>query len=301
MSRTKLTERIKQGLFLLDGGMGTQLICRGVEVGRCNESLNLDSAELIRQIHIDYLQAGSDAVLTNTFGGNKFALSRRQLDKQVRRVNMAAAGIARQAAGQDKYVFGDIGPSGEFLEPIGDKKPQQLKEAFQEQADALVEGGVDGILIETFSALEEITVAIDAAKSVASEIPVFASMAFEDNNGSFRTMMGVSIEQAVQTINSAGAEAVGFNCGKADMPGYIKLAAGYKTVADKLNKDIVLFAEPNAGQPELVQDNVVYKVDAQDFARAAEKIYQTGVRIIGGCCGTTPGHIEAMSALLKKQ
>jgi len=304
-----LRERIKQGIFLLDGAMGTQLIARGVEAGRCNDYLNIDSPDTIFEIHRSYFQAGSDAVLTNTFGANKFALARHGFGDKVKEINTAAAKIARRAAGEQKYVLGDIGPSGGFLEPLGDLKPEELKDAFAEQAKALLAGGVDGFIIETETALDEITIVIEAAKSVCGDLPVFASMAFDKVADGFRTMMGVDVESAVAKIVSLGVDAVGFNCGTLLLDEYVELAEKFisatkaleKTRAPSPERRATIYAEPNAGKPQLVDGRAVYKVTPEDFATAIEKIHSAGVNIIGGCCGTGPEHIGAVVNRLKKQ
>ena len=296
MNRISLKERIKQGLFLLDGAMGTQLIARGVEAGKCSDYLNIESPDVVLDIHRAYLQAGSDAVLTNTFGANKCALGRHGLGEMVEKINKTAAQIARKAAGEQKYVLGDIGPTGDFLQPVGSLKPDELEDAFTAQAKALVAGGVDGLIIETMTALDEVTIAIEAAKSVCGNLPVFASMAFDKSRDGFRTMMGVDVESAVYTIVSLGADAIGFNCGTLDMEQYVKLAQAY---ASEIKGKAALLAEPNAGKPELVDGKAVYNVRPQEFAAAAEKIHLAGVNIIGGCCGTGPAHIEATVKRLK--
>lgn len=299
MARKSLRERIGQGVFLLDGAMGTQLFARGVEVGACNDYLNVKSPDVVREVHRAYLDAGSDAVLTNTFGANRVALKRHGLADQAQRINQAGARIARWAAGARKYVLGDIGPSGEFLEPLGTLKAQELKDAFAEQARALLAGGVDGLIIETMTALDEITVAIEAAKSVCGDLPVFASMSFDRAGSDFKTMMGVDVASAVTRIVSLGGDAVGFNCGTATLEEYMELAERLVAAARSVSGDTLVFAEPNAGKPELVDGQAVYRVSPDDFASAAKKIHAAGVNIIGGCCGTGPEHIAAVSKRLR--
>ncbi|MBA7689060.1 Methionine synthase [subsurface metagenome] len=300
MHRINLEERIRQGLFLLDGAMGTQLIARGIEAGTCNDYLNVASPDVIFDIHRAYLQAGSDAVLTNTFGANKYALARHGFSDKVSRINKAGAKIARKAAREKKYVLGDIGPSGDFLEPLGSLKPDELKQAFAEQAKALLAGEVDGFIIETMTALDEITIAVEAAKSVAGDLPVFASMAFDKAGGDFRTMMGVDVESAVSKIVSLGVDAVGFNCGTVSLDEYVELANKYVSAVKTAGKNVLIYAEPNAGKPELVGGRAVYNVSPEEFAAAAQKIYSAGINIIGGCCGTGPSHIETVAKKLKK-
>jgi len=283
----------------LDGAMGTELIARGIEAGRCNDYQNIESPDIVFDIHRAYLEAGSDAVLTNTFGANKYALARHGFSDKVKEINTAAAQIARRAAGEKKYVLGDIGPSGDFLQPLGNLKPQELKEAFARQAKALSEGGVDGLIIETMTALDEITIAIEAVKSV-SKLPVFASMAFDKAGGDFKTMMGVDVKSAVSKIVSLGVDAVGFNCGTVSLEEYIELAGKYVSAVKALDKGVLIYAELNAGKPELVDGRAVYKVTPEEFAAAAEKIHSAGVNIIGGCCGTGPAHIKVLAKRLKK-
>ena len=299
MAKMGLRERIKQGLFLLDGAMGTQLIARGVEVDKCSDYLNVELPDVVSDIHRSYFEVGSDAVITNTFGANKYALGRHGLAEEASKINSAGAQIARRAAGEEKYVLGDIGPSGDFLEPLGSLEPEELKEAFAQQAKALLDGGVDGFIIETMTALEEVAVAIEAVKSVSGVVPVLASMSFDRAGDDFKTMMGVDVETAVAKIVSSGVDAVGFNCGTASLDGYVELAEKFVSAVQALSADVIVYAEPNAGKPELVEDQAVYKVSPEDFAAAAEKIHSAGVNIIGGCCGTSPAHIRATAEKLK--
>jgi 5-methyltetrahydrofolate--homocysteine methyltransferase len=299
VGRTDLKSRLRKGLFLLDGAMGTQLMTLGVEPGKCSESLNLESPGLVLRIHKAYLQAGSDAVLTNTFGGNGFALARHGLASRIGDINTTGAQLARKAAGRAKYVLGDIGPTGDFLEPLGHLKPDQLNTAFVDQAKALLAGGVDGFIIETMTAVEEITIAIKAVKAAGSGLPVLASMSFDKRGDDFRTMMGVDVKTAVSALVSSGADAVGFNCGTTTLDEYVDLAKRYVAAAKSANPDVMVFAEPNAGKPELLDGKTVYKVTPDEFASATQKIYDAGVTIIGGCCGTGPGHIEALARKLR--
>lgn len=300
MAKTGLRNRIKQGLFLLDGAMGTELIARGAEAGTCYDYLNITSADMVFSIHRAYFEAGTDGVLTNTFGANRYALARHGFSERSRQINTAAAEIARRAAGEEKYVLGDIGPSGDFLEPLGMLKPDELKEAFTIQAKALLAGGVDAFLIETMTAIEEIIIAVEAAKSVGGDLPVFVSVAFDSVSDDFRTMMGVDVETAVPKIASLGVDAVGFNCGRMSLDDYVKLAVKYVSSVKALDTDVAVLTELNAGLPELVDGQLVYKVSPADFAAAAEKIHSAGINIIGGCCGTNPAHIKALAKKLKK-
>jgi len=299
MPEINLRERIKQGLFLLDGAMGTELIARGIKAGTCNDYLNVESPDVILDIHRSYLKAGSDAILTNTFGANRLALARHGLNDKVEKINLAGAQIARKVVESKQYVLGDIGPSGDFLQPLGNLKPQDLKNVFVEQAKALLDGGVDGFIIETMTALDEATIAIEAVKSV-SDLPVFVSFSFDHSGNNFRTMMGIDVEAAVSKATSLDIDAVGFNCGTLTLEEYVELAGKYVSVMKTFEKNrATIFAEPNAGKPELVDSKAVYKVSPEDFAAAAEKIHAAGINIIGGCCGTGPAHIEAAAKRLK--
>lgn len=298
MARISLRERIELGVFVLDGAMGTQLFARGVEVGACNEYLNVGSPDVVCEVHRAYLDAGSDAVLTNTFGANRHTLGRHGLGGEVVAINRAGAEAARRAAGDEKYVLGDIGPSGDFLEPLGTLKADELEAAFAEQARALVDGGADGLVIETMTALDEVQIAIEAAKSVAGNLPVFASMSFDKVGDGFKTMMGVDVESAAAKMVAAGADAVGFNCGTATLEEYVELAQKLVAAAKSVSDEVMVFAEPNAGKPELVDDKAVYRVSPNEFAAAAQRIHAAGINIIGGCCGTTPEHIKAVADVL---
>jgi methionine synthase I (cobalamin-dependent) len=299
MLRTSLKERIGQGLLLLDGAMGTQLIARGIQAGACNEYLNIDSPQIISDIHESYIRAGSDAIITNTFGANKYALARHGFAGETARINTAGAELARQAAGEEKHVLGDVGPSGDFLEPLGALKPDELRDAFTEQAKALLGGGVDGFIIETMTALDETVIAVEAVKSVAGDLPVLVSLSFDKSGDNFKTMMGVGIEAAVSKIVPLNVSAIGFNCGTLSLDDYVELTQGFVAAVRELSKDTAICAEPNAGKPELVEGKAVYRVSPEDFAATAEKIHSAGVSIIGGCCGTGPEHIEAMAKKLK--
>jgi methionine synthase I (cobalamin-dependent) len=299
MTRLDMKDRVAKGVFLLDGAMGTQLFARGVEPGGCNDAINIDSPDIVLDIHRAYLQAGSDAVLTNTFGANRFALARHGCAEKMAAINKAGAQVARKAAGPDRYVLGDIGPTGDFLEPLGNLKADGLLKAFTEQAEALAGGGVDGFIVETMTALDELEVAIEAVKSIDSGRPIFASMSFDIGAAGFRTMMGVDVSTAVAKMVSLGVDAVGFNCGTAALDEYVALAKEYVAAVGATGKSVWIFAEPNAGKPELVDDQAVYRVTPDEFASAAEQIRAAGIHILGGCCGTSPAFIEAVAKKLK--
>lgn len=299
MAKTDLTERLRQGLFFLDGAMGTQLMASGIKSSRCNDYLNIESPQTVIDIHKAYLRSGSDAIITNTFSANSMVLGKHGLDDKVEQINLTGARIARQAVDEidsDRYVLGDIGSCGQFLPPVGKADPEEVKEAFRAQAQALVEGGVDGFIIETMMALNEMTIAVRAVQTV-SELPLFASFAFNPASDGFRTLMGIAPETVISKLISLGVDAVGFNCGSLTMGQYVKLA---EICADLLkDNEVLLLAEPNAGKPELTETGAVYKLAPGDFADAAKKMHAAGAKILGGCCGTSTEHIKVMVDRLK--
>ena len=290
MTRIALNERLRQGLFFLDGAMGTQLIEAGAPAGCCNDYLNIASPDIVRTVHQKYIDAGVDAVITNTFGANGLILKRHGHADKTHDINCAAAKLAREVAGPDRYVLGDIGPCGDFLEPLGMVKEADLKATFAEQAKGLLAGGVDGFIIETMTALEEILVAVEAVQSV-SDLPILVSLAYDPAPDAARTMMGVSPVQAAEKLAGLGIAALGFNCGTLDMPGYMVLTQAYaKALA---GSGVLLLAEPNAGRPDVEGDRTVYKLSPQAYAEALEHIKDAGAMVLGGCCGTTPAHLQA--------
>jgi 5-methyltetrahydrofolate--homocysteine methyltransferase len=299
MAGRDLRARIQKDLFLLDGAMGTQLFARGVEPGQCNDWLNVKSPDMVREIHRAYFNAGSDAVLTNTFGANRYALARHGYADKVFEINLAGAQAARKAAGEQRYVLGDIGPTGDFLEPLGTLRADQVREAYVEQVGGLREGGVDGFIIETMTALDELSLAIETARSAGGGLPVFASMSFDKGSAGFRTMMGVDVPAAVSKMIALGVDAVGFNCGTAALDEYVELAEAYVAATRSSRENVPVFAEPNAGRPELVDGRAVYRVAPKDFAAACTRILKAGIHILGGCCGTSPQHIQAVAEALR--
>lgn len=300
MARADLKDALSSGLLILDGAMGTQLFARGAEAGVCNDYLNIRSPEMVKAIHADYIRAGSDAILTNTFGANKFALTRHGHGEQVTGINAAAVNLARGVAGDDHYLLGDIGPTGDFLEPLGPLKPKEVKEAFSVQAKVLVDGGVDALIVESMTALDEVKLAVEAAKDAAGNLPVFASMSFETARDDFKTMMGVGVKSFLSAVVPLGIDAVGFNCGKLSLDGYVGLAALFAVQLKSLDSHIKLLAEPNAGIPEVIDGRAVYKVTPKNFAAAIAKIRDAGFTVLGGCCGTGPRYIKAVTRILRK-
>jgi methionine synthase I (cobalamin-dependent) len=299
MQKAKLIDRIERDVFLLDGAMGTQLFARGVEPGGCNDALDVESPDVVLDVHRAYIDAGSDAILTNTFGANRYALARHGWADRAVEISKAGAEVARRAAGQDRYVLGDIGPTGDFLEPVGMLRADQVNEAFVEQVKGLRAGGVDGFIVETMTALDELEIAIRAAKKAGGGLPVLASMSFDKGGAGFRTMMGVDVATATARMLSLGVDAIGFNCGTATLDEYVELSRVYVAAAKPSKGKVQVFAEPNAGKPELVDGKAVYKTTPEEFAAAGRKVLDAGIHILGGCCGTTPEHIHALAQALK--
>jgi len=283
------------GFVVGDGAMGTELQRAGLAIGECGDRWNLEQPGRILAIHEAYIAAGSQAIITNSFGSNRRVLGRYGLADRVVAINRAAAIAARRAAGDAVCVLGDIGPCGGFIRPLGDVDPGELEAEFIAQAGALLEGGADGIIIETMSALDELRLAIRAARTAKAPL-VVASMAFDRvPNGNIRTMMGVSPEQAVRAILDEGAHIVGANCGTH------MTAADFErvTAAFRLTTDRPIMIQSNAGSPELVDGRAVYRMSPEGFADGMEGVRAAGASIVGGCCGTTPAHIAALARQMK--
>jgi 5-methyltetrahydrofolate--homocysteine methyltransferase len=277
-------------VILADGAMGTMLFEAGLQSGESPQSWNLTNPERVRAVHRAYLDAGSQVVLTNTFGSNRFRLARHALELQVAELNRAGASLLRaevEVAGGRSLVAGDVGPSGELLAPLGKLGFGEAVEAFAEQAGALIEGGVDLIWLETMSALPEVQAAIEGVRRVSPDIPVVVTMTFEKHG---RTMMGATPEQAVKSLTAWGAHAVGGNCGTgpAELLNVIR-------AMHALAPELPLIFKPNAGMPELVDGKTTYHATRESMAQCAIDAVRAGARIVGACCGSTPGHIRAMS------
>jgi 5-methyltetrahydrofolate--homocysteine methyltransferase len=274
-----------------DGAMGTELQRAGLAIGECGDRWNLEHPDRLGAIHAAYIAAGSEAIITNSFGANRWVLGRYGLADRVDAINRAAAVIARRSAGTTVAVLGDIGPCGGFLEPLGDIRADDLLNEFTVQAAALVDGGVDGIIIETMSAVEELVIAVRAARAAGAPL-VIASMAFDRlPNGNIRTMMGVSPEKAAQAAVEAGADIVGANCGTRMTAGdFARVVAEFRQASDR-----PIMIQANAGSPELVDGRAVYRLTPDAFAEGMRDVVVAGANIVGGCCGTTPAHVAALA------
>ncbi len=280
-------------IVLGDGAMGTMLQRLGLEPGGAPELLNVEAPDTIRAVHQGYVDAGSMIITTNSFGGNRFRLALHNLQARVAELNRAAAQLAREVAGDRVAVAGSIGPSGELLEPLGTLSFDEARDAFAEQAAALVEGGVDVLLIETMSALEEVKAAIEGVRqAVGDAVPIAVTMTF-DTRG--HTMMGVSPVQALRTIYEWGIRYIGSNCGN----GPEETIAAMTQMAEHKPEDVILIAQSNAGIPRWKSGGeIVYDGTPEVMAEYAQRVRDLGVRYIGACCGSTPDHIRAMARVL---
>lgn len=284
-----LLERLKSpGVLVADGAMGTMLLQRGLESGQCPERMNLEKPEVLTEIARRYLEAGADIVQTNTFGGSPLKLAQYGLDVRTEEINVAAVRAVRVAIGDRAYLSASCGPSGQLLKPYGDVEPEAMAESFGRQIRALAAQGVDMICVETMTDLNEAVLAIKAAKEIAPDIPVAATMTFDPTPRGFFTMMGVSVEQAIKGLVEAGADIVGSNCGNG-IENMVRIASEFSA-----QTDIPLLIQSNAGLPELKDGVAVYSESPEFMAEQCLKLIDCGVKIIGGCCGTTPEHIAAI-------
>jgi 5-methyltetrahydrofolate--homocysteine methyltransferase len=281
--KTLLEKKVLVG----DGAMGTMLQAAGLTAGHCPEEWNVSHPDIIANIQKEYIDAGSDIIETNTFGGNKYRLSFHGHSDAVSSFNIKAAEIARSVCPKGKFVGGSVGPTGEFLEPMGELTREELTDAFKEQIDALLAGGVDIIVVETMSDIGEACAAIDAARSLTTEIPVLATMTFENHATGYRTMMGVRPSQMVQPLIDAGANVIGANCGTG-MEDMIKIVKEFRGVTQ-----FPLLVQANAGLPEQQGDQIHYKESPSDRGQSVKDLLNLQVQIVGGCCGTTPEHMKA--------
>ena len=277
-----------------DGAMGTELQRAGLRPGQPGELWNLEQPSRVEAIHRAYAEAGSDAVITNTFGANPWVLGRYQLADSLEAIAKSGAELARRAVPPGVFVLGDIGPTGALLKPLGDATVDQFHAAFLQQAHALLAGSADGIIVETMSAVEEAVAAVRAAREAGTPF-VIGSMTFDrTKDGAFRTMMGVRPEFAARALVEAGADIVGANCGtNMTVADYGQLAA---TLCSAVSCPVMI--QPNAGRPELAGGQTVYALSPTDFADAMRNVVKAGVRIVGGCCGTTPAHIASLRQML---
>ena len=294
MKGNQLLNRLEKDIFLFDGAIGTQVQAKGLGVGEAPERWNIEQPEKIEAIHRDYLEAGADILTTNSFGGSPYKLRKVGLGARVYEVNFQAAAIARRTAGSNAYVAGSVGPTGEFLQPLGSVEPEEMQEGFKVQIKALMDGGADLIIVETMTAIEEIRLALRAAKELG-HFPLIGSMTFDPTKQGFRTMMGVDIPTAVNALEEEGVDIVGSNCGNG-IENFIAIAGEIRE-----HTDLPLLVEANAGLPELIDGKTVYNETPEKMAARIPALLESGVRFVGGCCGTTPEHIRHFARVMGKR
>jgi methionine synthase I (cobalamin-dependent)/5,10-methylenetetrahydrofolate reductase len=284
-------DRLEKGPLLCDGAMGTLLYAKGVFINRCYDELNISQPELIRNIHHEYLQAGAEIVETNTFGANSFRLARHGLAGRVRDINLAGAQIAREAAKSfGGFVAGSVGPLGVRIEPLGKTSFEEARAAFREQIEALVEGGVDLLILETFGYVEELHQAVLAARDVNPGIPIVAQVTIDEDGV---CLDGSDPEQFAARLTEWKVDVIGINC-----------SVGPVAMLDAIERTraattLPLSAQPNAGMPRSVEGRNIYLCSPEYMASYTGKFVAAGVSLVGGCCGTTPDHIHAMKSVLR--
>jgi len=298
MAKQLLHEAALSRRLVCDGAMGTQLMLAGLEQGGCGEHWNLTHPERVLEIQRRYANAGADCIITNTFGGSRPMLKRHGHVDELRQINQAGARIAREAFGErDGYVLGDLGPLGAILEPYGEMPQSEALAAYTEQAAALVEAGADAIIIETQTSLEELCIAIDAAKAAGAK-SIIASLAYDlsQDKSFYVTMMGVKPDRAGAAAEEHGANIIALNCGTGmDMHGAAMVAKTYRE-----NCGLPVMVQPNAGLPVLENMKAVYKQTPGDMATGVPAALDSGANIIGSCCGSTPEHTRAIREVVER-
>ena len=289
----QIIELIKQRPLFFDGAMGTMLIKAGQGSLKTPILLNLDEPQLVEDIHRQYYDSGADAVITNTFGGSPLKLSADGLQDQMDELNREAVRLTRQACPEGKFVAGDIGPSGKMMQPLGEVAPQDMQENFFSQAEALIDAGVDLIIIETMYSLEEALAAVQGVRK-AGDILLLASMTYTKNKNGFFTVMGEDISRCVSELEEAGADLMGANC-TLNSTDTIDLTKELRATTDR-----PLLIQPNAGKPVTTKGVTFYEQTPAEFAADAAEIRAAGADMIGGCCGTTPEFIAAVKEELAK-
>ncbi len=278
-------ELLQEKIVILDGAMGSLLIDQGLEPGTPPEYWNVSHPEKIQKIHLDYFKAGSDAVLTNTFGGSRMKLSAHKHGHSVDKYNKRAVELAREICPEDKFIGGDIGPSGAFLPPVGTVSVDDFYENFLEQTGILNDAGVDFFFVETMVDLKEAEAAVRAAKKTSNR-PVFASITYQLTKRGYFTIMGNSVGDCVTTLEKVGADVIGANCtiGSDEMIDLISIASN--------ETDLPISAKPNAGKPQLIKGRTIYPTTEKNFTADIVQITKKGAKVVGGCCGTSPKYIE---------
>ncbi|HCV28435.1 MAG TPA: homocysteine S-methyltransferase family protein [Dehalococcoidia bacterium] len=286
-------ERLERGdTIISDGATGTYLQENGLEPGGCPEEFNVSHPEIVKNMAKRYFDAGAEMVLTNSFGGSKFMTKKYGFEHRVAEFNRLAAEHARSVAPPGAFVVGSVGPTGEFLEPLGPVTSLEMYDAFVEQITALAEGGADAVVIETMTAIEEATLAVRAAKE-STDLIVMSTMVYDPGPRGFFTMMGVAPEDGVKKLRAAGADVVGTNCGNG-IERMIEIARLMRAVDDGY-----MLIHPNAGIPAIVDMEIVYPETPEFMAEHFKTLQGLGINILGGCCGTGPDHIKSLVTAVK--
>ena len=290
MRRSELAAFLRERPRVGDGALGTALYTGGIAARRSYDDLNRSDPDRVRAIHAAHLAAGAEVISTNTFGANPWKLARHGLASEVAKINAAGAQVARSAVPPGALVFGSVGPSGEVVAPLDEEKAPEFAAGFREQIEALVESGVDGVLIETFTSLAEARLALSAARAVAPDIGVIVLMTFSEQA---TTLFGVAADQAARTLARDGADAVGSNCGV----GPDTTLTALERMRDAVSLPLV--AQPNAGIPERIEGRFLYPSSPDYVAHYAKRYLRLGVSLIGGCCGTGAEHIGAVAGVVR--
>jgi methionine synthase I (cobalamin-dependent)/5,10-methylenetetrahydrofolate reductase len=287
--REPFLEKLEKRIIVCDGAMGTMLYSKGVSFHRCFDELNLSAPQLVKEVHLGYIKAGAELIETNTFGATRLRLEKFNLRDKVREINLAGARLARQVAGDDLYVAGAVGPLGVRLEPLGSTSLEEARAAFREQIQALAEGAVDLIIIETMADLNEAHQALLAARDIGN-LPVVVQMTIQDDG---TTPTGTLPEEFTRQLDVWGADLIGLNCSV----GPAAVLEALERMASVTQKK--LSAQPNAGLPRTIEGRNIYLCSAEYMASYARRFIQAGARLVGGCCGTTPDHIRAIKSAVR--
>ncbi len=286
--RKPFRERLREGVILFDGGMGTELYKRGVFINVCYDALNIANPALVLQVCQDYVRAGAEVIETNTYGANRFKLAPHGFAENLRAINVEGARIAREAAGEERYVAGSVGPLGVQIEPLGPMSLDEARDAFLEQIRPLVEAGVDCVILETFTYFAELQQAVNACRALG-DFPVIAQMTINDDGSS---LTGAEPEVMIAELDSLGADVIGVNCtvGPHVMLGFLERT---RPLTDR-----PMSIMPNAGKPRNIDGRNIYMTSPEYMAEYAKRFIQMGATVIGGCCGTAPDHIRAMRSAI---
>jgi len=292
MGRPDILAAVRQRLILYDGGMGTMLFMRGLIDGESPEPWNWEKPEVVKEIYRAYYEAGSDVVQTNTFGGTPIKLSERDLQDRTYDANYLAAKALREVCPEGRFVAGDVGPIGKFLQPMGEFTPEEFQASFEAQIHGLKDGGVDFISIETMYSLQEALCALRAAKKIGG-LPVSVCMTFNENPRGFFTLMGETVSTCMEALKDDGADIVGSNCTHG--------TSGFLTLTPLIRDctDLPLIVQPNRGKPYLEGGEMGYRQTLDEYVEDTRTIATLGVNVIGGCCGTTPEFIARMREALE--